>query len=168
MSGKGSLLAKPSGPLGTSLAWTTLFWAYMALGHISLSEECGMCSRPVIWKGEESQLSLWSTKVCAHQVFVSQPALPYQTSWHGFMIHSSHFIFYIINISKNISDIYVYTHRDTHNHIYMKTLCVCVRTRVISILYTSIAWLWEKSFELHKTFGGSKYGSNPHTGLRRG
>jgi hypothetical protein len=27
MSRKGSLLAKPSGPLGTSLAWTTLFWA---------------------------------------------------------------------------------------------------------------------------------------------
>ena len=25
MSGKGSLLAKPSGPLGTSLAWRTLF-----------------------------------------------------------------------------------------------------------------------------------------------
>lgn len=29
MSGKGSLLAKPSGPLGTALAWRTPFWAYM-------------------------------------------------------------------------------------------------------------------------------------------
>ena len=35
LSGKGSLLAKPSGPLGTSLAWRTLFWAYMTIGHIA-------------------------------------------------------------------------------------------------------------------------------------
>jgi hypothetical protein len=33
MSEKGSLLAKPSGPLGTSLAWRTLFWAYVTTGH---------------------------------------------------------------------------------------------------------------------------------------
>ena len=35
MSGKGILLAKPSGPLGTSFAWRTLFWAYMTMGHVS-------------------------------------------------------------------------------------------------------------------------------------
>ena len=35
MSGKGSLLAKPSRPLGTSLAWRTLFWAYVTIGHVS-------------------------------------------------------------------------------------------------------------------------------------
>ena len=29
MSGKGSLLAKPSGPLDTSLAWRTLYWAML-------------------------------------------------------------------------------------------------------------------------------------------
>jgi hypothetical protein len=29
MSGKGSLLASPYGPLGTSLAWRTLLWAYV-------------------------------------------------------------------------------------------------------------------------------------------
>ena len=34
MPGKGSLLAKPSGPLGTSLAWRTLFWAYVTITHI--------------------------------------------------------------------------------------------------------------------------------------
>lgn len=28
---RGSLLAKPSGPLGTSLPWRTLSWAYMTL-----------------------------------------------------------------------------------------------------------------------------------------
>jgi hypothetical protein len=33
MSGKGSLLAKPSGPLGTSLAWRILFWVYRT--HLS-------------------------------------------------------------------------------------------------------------------------------------
>ena len=35
MSGKGSLLAKLSGPLGTSLAWRTVFWAYVTTEHIS-------------------------------------------------------------------------------------------------------------------------------------
>lgn len=44
--GKGRLLAKPSGPLGTSLAWRTLFWAYVTIGHFSLREECGVCPRP--------------------------------------------------------------------------------------------------------------------------
>ena len=29
MSGKGSVSAKPSGSLGTLLAWRTLFWAYL-------------------------------------------------------------------------------------------------------------------------------------------
>jgi hypothetical protein len=45
MSGKGSLLAKPSRLLGTSLAWRTLFWAYVTIGHVALFEEC---SRPGI------------------------------------------------------------------------------------------------------------------------
>ena len=47
MSGKGSLLAKPSGPLGTLLAWRTLFWAYLtkvfsarSMAHVP-SQECG-------------------------------------------------------------------------------------------------------------------------------
>jgi len=31
MCGKGSLLVKPSGSLGTSVAWRTLFWAYRLL-----------------------------------------------------------------------------------------------------------------------------------------
>ena len=33
--GKRSLLAKPSWPLGTSLAWRTLLWAYVTIGHVS-------------------------------------------------------------------------------------------------------------------------------------
>jgi hypothetical protein len=33
--GKESLLVKPSGPLGTSLAWRTLLWAYMTIGQVS-------------------------------------------------------------------------------------------------------------------------------------
>lgn len=37
-----SLLAKPSGPLGTSLARITLFWAYLTTGHVSFCGECGM------------------------------------------------------------------------------------------------------------------------------
>jgi hypothetical protein len=41
MSGKESLLAKPPGPLGTSLERRTLLWAYMTTGHISLCGECG-------------------------------------------------------------------------------------------------------------------------------
>ena len=36
MSGKGNLLAKISRPLGTSLAWRTLFWASMTIGRVSL------------------------------------------------------------------------------------------------------------------------------------
>lgn len=35
MSGKETLLAKPSRLLGMSLAQRTLFWAYMTIGHIS-------------------------------------------------------------------------------------------------------------------------------------
>jgi hypothetical protein len=34
-SGKESLLAKPSRPLGTSLAWRALSWPYLSTGHIS-------------------------------------------------------------------------------------------------------------------------------------
>lgn len=56
--GEGSLLAKPSGPLGTLLAWRALFWACMTIGHITLCEECGMCSRPGVWQWAESLLSL--------------------------------------------------------------------------------------------------------------
>jgi hypothetical protein len=36
MSGKGNSLDNPSRPLGTSLAWRTLIWAYMSTGHITL------------------------------------------------------------------------------------------------------------------------------------
>jgi hypothetical protein len=39
MSGKGSLLTKPSRPLGTSLAWRTLFWVYMTIGQVSFMWE---------------------------------------------------------------------------------------------------------------------------------
>jgi hypothetical protein len=35
MFGKGSFLARPAGPFGTSLAWRTLLWVYLTLGHIS-------------------------------------------------------------------------------------------------------------------------------------
>jgi hypothetical protein len=41
ISGKGSLLAKSSGPLGTSLPWRTLFWTCVTTGHISLCGKCG-------------------------------------------------------------------------------------------------------------------------------
>jgi hypothetical protein len=58
MSGKGSLLAKPSGPLGTSLAWRTQFWAYMTTGHVSLCKERDMCFRLGIWQRAGSHLTL--------------------------------------------------------------------------------------------------------------
>jgi hypothetical protein len=35
MSGKGSLLTKPSGPVGTSLAWRALFWGTTILGSVA-------------------------------------------------------------------------------------------------------------------------------------
>jgi hypothetical protein len=55
MSGKGGLVAKPSGPLGISLAWKTLSWTYMTTGHISLCGKCGTRSRPGIWQGAASR-----------------------------------------------------------------------------------------------------------------
>ena len=58
MSGKESLLTKPSGPLGTSLALRSLFWAYMTTGHVSLCEEFGTGSRPGVWQRVGSHLSL--------------------------------------------------------------------------------------------------------------
>jgi hypothetical protein len=51
MSGKRSLLAKPPGPLDTSLTWRTLFCAYVTTGHVSLCGKCGTCSRPGFWQG---------------------------------------------------------------------------------------------------------------------
>jgi hypothetical protein len=69
MSGKGSLLTKLPGPLGTSLAWRTLFWAYMTTGHISLCVKCGTCSRPEVWQGAGRHLPS-----CTHQISgVSDP-----------------------------------------------------------------------------------------------
>jgi hypothetical protein len=48
---KGSLLTKPLVPLGTSIAWRTLLWAYVTIGHISLYGDCGTYFRPGIWQG---------------------------------------------------------------------------------------------------------------------
>lgn len=45
ISGKGHLLTKLSGPPNTSLAWRTLSWGYVTLGHVSISRKYGMCSR---------------------------------------------------------------------------------------------------------------------------
>jgi hypothetical protein len=81
MSGKGSLLVKPSGPSGTSLAQRTLFCAYATTGHISLCGECGMCSRAGIW--QEPRV-LPKSQVYAHQVSESETDLSYQSSCHGF------------------------------------------------------------------------------------
>ena len=58
VAGKGGLMAKPSGPLGTLSAWRTLFWAYVTTGHVPLGRECGICSRPGVWQGTGSCLSL--------------------------------------------------------------------------------------------------------------
>ena len=72
MSEKVSLLVNLLGPLGTSLAWRTLFWAYLTTDHVSLCEGCGLCSRPGIWQGIGCHLSLR----CVPIVSSSQPALP--------------------------------------------------------------------------------------------
>jgi hypothetical protein len=85
MFGKGSLLAKPSGSLVTSLAWRTLFWAYMTTGHVSLCGKCGMCSRPGVWQGVGRHLS---SQVCTHQVFKVSDVL-YLTKFPG-MVARSH------------------------------------------------------------------------------
>jgi hypothetical protein len=60
MSGKGSLLAKPPEPLGTSLAWRTLFWAYMTVAMSLLCEKPSTCSESGVWQGAGSHLSVSS------------------------------------------------------------------------------------------------------------
>ena len=72
MSRKGSLLANSSGPLGTSLAWRTLFWAYVTTSHISLCWKCGPGSRTGIWQGLGRHLPL------RFEFLRSQPTLPTQ------------------------------------------------------------------------------------------
>jgi hypothetical protein len=67
---KGSLLANPSGLLGASLAWRTLFLGYMATGRISLCGKCDTCSRPGIWKGAGSCLP---SQVCTQDSRDSDP-----------------------------------------------------------------------------------------------
>jgi hypothetical protein len=56
MSPKGSLLAKPSRFLGTSLA--TLFWALVTKVTSLLYEKHGMCSKSGGWEGAGSHPSL--------------------------------------------------------------------------------------------------------------
>jgi hypothetical protein len=73
MAEKGSLLAKLPGPLGTSLALRTLFWAYLTRGPICKCGKCGTCSRPGIWQGAGRCLP---SQVCNHKFLGSQPALP--------------------------------------------------------------------------------------------
>ena len=82
MSRKGSLLAKPSGPLGTSLAWRTLFWAHVTIELGPLCEECGMCSKPGIWQGQRNYLSIW-------YVFTESPGLNmlYLTKLPGMVLY---------------------------------------------------------------------------------
>jgi hypothetical protein len=58
MSGKGSLLAKPSWPLGTSLAWRTLSWACMTQDTFLLHKKHNMYSKSRVWQGAGSHLSL--------------------------------------------------------------------------------------------------------------
>ena len=62
-------------PLGNSLAWRMLFWAYVIIGHVFQVRNLAGS-----WESPKPQ-------VCAHRVSRSQPALPYQTSWHGFVSH---------------------------------------------------------------------------------
>ena len=58
MSRKESLLAKPSGSLGTLLAQRTLFWAYVSMDTFLLCEKYGTCSKSRVWHGAGSHLSL--------------------------------------------------------------------------------------------------------------
>jgi len=81
MSGKGSLLAKLSQPLGTSLIWRTLFWAVWPSDMLLLCEKPGTCTKEGVWRGAGSHLSL-------RLVPTESPlALPYQTPGHGFTSH---------------------------------------------------------------------------------
>ena len=73
MSGKRSLLAKPSGLLGTSLAWRILFWAYMITGHNFLCGKCAIHSRKGIWQEAGSCLP---SQVCTPSFWGLRPALP--------------------------------------------------------------------------------------------
>lgn len=69
MSVKGSLMAKPLMPLGTSLAWRTLFWTYL-----TISPYIGSVARvPGQEFGRESPMS----QECTHQFLGLRNALPY-------------------------------------------------------------------------------------------
>lgn len=67
MSGKGSSLAKPLRPLGTSLAWRLSF---------GLREQPGEHGGPGQEFGREQR-----------GAYSLRPALPYQVSWHGPLSH---------------------------------------------------------------------------------
>ena len=81
ISRKGSFLAKLSGPLGTSLAWRTLFWAYVATGHSSLCWKYDIHSRPGIWQSAGS----YRPKISGTQT---------QVPWQGPLSHSKIFCKY--------------------------------------------------------------------------
>ena len=98
MSGQGSLWLKPSGPLGTSLAWRTLFWAHVTIELGPLCEECGMCSRTVVWQGAGTCLSLRS--VLTESLILNLFYLPRLTLW--FYITHAGMIQYIKKRSINI------------------------------------------------------------------
>ena len=79
MSEKGSLLAKPSGTTGTSLAWRTWIWAYMTARFLMWGGWHMYWTRNLAGSRESPKC-----QVCVHRVSGSQPAQLYQTSCHGF------------------------------------------------------------------------------------
>ena len=83
MSGKGNSMAKPSVFLGTSLAWGTLFWAYVTTCHVSY------VGRLTHVPSQESGREQGTTTISGvYPVFlVSQTHSAHQASWHGLPSH---------------------------------------------------------------------------------
>ena len=80
ISGKRSLLTKPSWHLGTFISMKNSVLVLCNHSSCLLSDKHGTCSKSGVCQGAGSHL--------AHQVFGSWPALPYQTSCHGFKSHT--------------------------------------------------------------------------------
>ncbi|EDK99970.1 mCG146942 [Mus musculus] len=84
MSGKGSLLDKPS--------WASRYLISMENSVLGLYDHRAVSFMLEAWLVFQvrSLAGSWKSskpQVCAHQVSGSRPALPYQTSWHGFTSH---------------------------------------------------------------------------------
>jgi hypothetical protein len=111
MSRKDSLLAKPSGLLGISLVWRTLFW------------EFGTNFRPGIWQGAgrhiRSQVCAWvpgSQTLSTLLSFLAQVTVQHLQHLHFSCIQSQYCVDYSLSLS--FTHTHTHTHSRTHKYTY--------------------------------------------------